>query len=171
MKVVMILVSVLCLVCIMMKPSKKACECKTNQKKSTLMGLYEGEGYCGKHMNNNTLNVGKKNGFTNKLHHGEFAGGTDPAPSAVHSQGSHLSCSQKELKPVVPLPKIDQNFLTSGRAIGVDTVSSSLKNPNLQLRPDIPIPKSEFMFNNSSIQEVQNDLVAENYYGAGSKRF
>ena len=33
----------------------------------------------------------------------------------------------------------DQNFLTAGYHIGIDTVGSSLKNPNLQLRSEPPV--------------------------------
>jgi len=33
----------------------------------------------------------------------------------------------------------DQNFLTAGYHIGIDTVGSSMKNPNLQLRSEPPI--------------------------------
>jgi hypothetical protein len=36
----------------------------------------------------------------------------------------------------------DQNFLTAGFHVGVDTVQSSLRNANLQLRSEPPIPKS-----------------------------
>ncbi len=37
----------------------------------------------------------------------------------------------------------DQNFLTAGFHVGVDTVQSSLRNANLQLRSEPPIPKSQ----------------------------
>jgi hypothetical protein len=37
----------------------------------------------------------------------------------------------------------DQNFLTAGFNIGVDTVQSSLRNANLQLRSEPPIPKGD----------------------------
>ncbi len=37
----------------------------------------------------------------------------------------------------------DQNFLTAGFNIGVDTVQSSLRNANMQLRSEPPIPKSD----------------------------
>lgn len=37
----------------------------------------------------------------------------------------------------------DQNFLTAGFNIGVDTVQSSLRNANLQLRSEPPIPKND----------------------------
>lgn len=37
----------------------------------------------------------------------------------------------------------DQNFLTAGFHIGVDTVQSSLRNANLQLRSEPPIPKTQ----------------------------
>jgi hypothetical protein len=34
----------------------------------------------------------------------------------------------------------DQNFLTAGHHVGIDTVGSSMKNPNLQLRSEPPNP-------------------------------
>ena len=37
----------------------------------------------------------------------------------------------------------DRNFLESGHHFGIDTVSDTLKNPNLQLRSDPIIPKME----------------------------
>ena len=37
----------------------------------------------------------------------------------------------------------DRNFLESGHHFGIDTVSSSLRNPNLQLRSDPIIPQIE----------------------------
>ena len=37
----------------------------------------------------------------------------------------------------------DQNFLTAGFHVGVDTVQSSLRNANLQLRSEPPIPKTQ----------------------------
>ena len=86
----------------------------------------------------------------------------NPAPKAPQPVGT---CNvTKELKSVVPLPDLSQNFLNAGRHIGVDTVSSTRKNPNLQLRPDIYIEKKEFMFNNSSIEPVKDDLGAVNFY-------
>ena len=37
----------------------------------------------------------------------------------------------------------DKNFLIAGFNIGINTVSSSLKNPNLQLRSDPYIPRQD----------------------------
>jgi hypothetical protein len=36
----------------------------------------------------------------------------------------------------------DQNFLTAGYHVGIDTVGSSMKNPNLQLRSEPPAPRT-----------------------------
>ena len=47
----------------------------------------------------------------------------------------------------------DQNFLTAGYMFGINTVGSSLKNPNLQLRSEPVIPKvSVGPFLNSSYE-------------------
>jgi hypothetical protein len=46
-----------------------------------------------------------------------------------------------------------QNFLTAGHHIAKDTIGSSRKNANLQLRPDIPNPRIEGLpWNNSTIE-------------------
>ena len=42
------------------------------------------------------------------------------------------------------------NFLTAGYSIGVNTVAGSMKNPNLQLRPDPRIEKKNWPIMNSS---------------------
>jgi hypothetical protein len=36
-----------------------------------------------------------------------------------------------------------KNFLPAGHNVGIDTVSSSMRNPNLQLRSDPPIPQNQ----------------------------
>lgn len=48
----------------------------------------------------------------------------------------------------------NQNYLQAGALIGVDTVGQSLRNANLQLRSDPPIPKIEGLspWNNSTIE-------------------
>lgn len=46
----------------------------------------------------------------------------------------------------------DQNFLTAGFQIGVNTVGSSLRNANLQLRSEPPIKKSDWPIMNSTIE-------------------
>lgn len=45
----------------------------------------------------------------------------------------------------------NQNFLTSGWAIGINTVSGSLRNANLQLRSEPPNPRSNWPIMNSTI--------------------
>jgi hypothetical protein len=46
----------------------------------------------------------------------------------------------------------DRNFLTAGFNVGVDTVGSSLRNANQQLRSDPVIPKATFPWQNSTIE-------------------
>lgn len=47
----------------------------------------------------------------------------------------------------------DQNFLTAGFHVGVNTVGQSLRNPNLQLRSDPPNPKMKVSpWNQSTIE-------------------
>jgi hypothetical protein len=45
----------------------------------------------------------------------------------------------------------DQNFLTAGYHVGINTVGSSMKNANLQLRSDPVIQKGSWPIQNSSI--------------------
>lgn len=46
----------------------------------------------------------------------------------------------------------DQNFLTAGIHYGINTIGSSMKNPNLQLRSEPPCPQIPVsIFNNSTI--------------------
>lgn len=46
----------------------------------------------------------------------------------------------------------DQNFLTAGFHQGIDTVGSSLRNANLQLRSEPPVKKGEWPILNSTIE-------------------
>jgi hypothetical protein len=46
----------------------------------------------------------------------------------------------------------NQNFLTAGWAVGINTVSGSLRNANLQLRSEPPNPRSAWPIMNSTIQ-------------------
>ena len=51
----------------------------------------------------------------------------------------------------------DQNFLTAGYHIGIDTVGSSMKNPNLQLRSEPPIemkPVSPWLQSTTTYSDV-----------------
>jgi hypothetical protein len=51
----------------------------------------------------------------------------------------------------------DQNFLTAGTHIGINTVGSSMKNPNLQLRSEPPnpqIPVSPWMISTITYSDV-----------------
>jgi hypothetical protein len=45
-----------------------------------------------------------------------------------------------------------QNFLTAGFHIGVDTIGSSLRNANLQIRSEPPNPKGSWPIMNSTIE-------------------
>lgn len=46
----------------------------------------------------------------------------------------------------------NQNFLTAGWSVGINTVSGSLRNANLQLRSEPPNPRGAWPINNSTIQ-------------------
>lgn len=46
----------------------------------------------------------------------------------------------------------NQNYLTSGWAVGINTISGSLRNANLQLRSETPNPRGAWPINNSTIQ-------------------
>jgi type II secretory pathway pseudopilin PulG len=46
----------------------------------------------------------------------------------------------------------NQNFLTSGWAIGINTVSGTLRNANLQLRSEPPNPRGAWPIMNSTIE-------------------
>jgi hypothetical protein len=46
----------------------------------------------------------------------------------------------------------NQNFLTAGWAVGINTVSGSLRNANLQLRSEPPNPKGSWPIMNSTIE-------------------
>ena len=56
-----------------------------------------------------------------------------------------------------------KNFLVAGYNIGINTVASSLKNANLQFRSDPFIPRSDVLWNNSTIMasDVTNRKVLE----------
>lgn len=61
----------------------------------------------------------------------------------------------------------DKNFLVAGYNIGINTVSSSLKNPNLQLRSDPYIPREETgPWNQSTI--LSSDLTNRKTLEIGS---
>lgn len=46
----------------------------------------------------------------------------------------------------------NQNFLTAGWAVGINTVSGTLRNANLQLRSEPPNPRSAWPIMNSTIE-------------------
>lgn len=46
----------------------------------------------------------------------------------------------------------NQNFLTAGWSIGINTISGTLRNANLQLRSEPPNPRGAWPINNSTIQ-------------------
>lgn len=46
----------------------------------------------------------------------------------------------------------NQNFLTAGWAVGINTISGSLRNANLQLRSEPPNPRGAWPIMNSTIQ-------------------
>ncbi len=50
----------------------------------------------------------------------------------------------------------DQNFLTAGMHIGVNTVGQTLRNPNLQLRSDPPNPRAQVSPWNQTTIEYDN---------------
>tara|TARA_Y100000389_G_scaffold94672_1_gene91326 strand:- start:3320 stop:3850 length:531 start_codon:yes stop_codon:yes gene_type:complete len=82
---------------------------------------------------------------------GESAG-RHPFQSCVDQQGSWLSSNllpkteqadDQDWSVYAPGKIEDKNFLTAGYHLGVDTVSNSLRNANLQLRSEPIIPKVE----------------------------
>lgn len=60
----------------------------------------------------------------------------------------------------------DKNFLIAGFNIGINTVGSSLKNANLQLRSDPYIPRKSTLWNDSSI--MSSDLTNRKTLEIGS---
>lgn len=60
----------------------------------------------------------------------------------------------------------DKNFLIAGFNIGINTVGSSLKNANLQLRSDPYIPRKSTLWNDSSI--MSSDLTNRQTLEIGS---
>jgi hypothetical protein len=54
----------------------------------------------------------------------------------------------------------NQNFLTAGWAVGINTVSGSLRNANLQLRSEPPNPKTSWPIMNSTIEP---DVLRKNF--------
>ena len=60
----------------------------------------------------------------------------------------------------------DKNFLIAGFNIGINTVGSSLKNANLQLRSDPYIPRKSTLWNDSSI--MSSDLTNRQVLEIGS---
>lgn len=63
------------------------------------------------------------------------------APELLPREDPYNMWSQ--VNPETPGHLADKNFLESGHHFGINTVGSSLRNPNLQLRADPPIPQIE----------------------------
>jgi hypothetical protein len=64
------------------------------------------------------------------------------ATNRLPNQGPGSSSNPGNWKDFAPKNALDQNFMDAAMQIGVDTVSSSLKNPSYDLRNNVPIPKS-----------------------------
>lgn len=64
------------------------------------------------------------------------------ATNRLPNQGPGSSSNPGNWKDFAPKNALDQNFMDATMMIGVDTVSSSLKNPSYDLRNNVPIPKS-----------------------------
>lgn len=125
---------------------------------------------------------------TKKENMEELSAGQDKAPSITVKQYDGIQSGSDELSPVSQqtgapkeirpedlLPQSDasgfdasfpsgsgdianKNFLVAGHNIGINSVSSSLKNANLQLRSDPYIPRSDVgPWNNSTI--MASDLT------------
>ena len=58
----------------------------------------------------------------------------------------------------------NQNFLTAGWAVGINTVSGSLRNANLQIRSEPPNPKGSWPIMNSTIEP---DVLRKNFEVGG----
>lgn len=66
----------------------------------------------------------------------------DISPEDLLPKSSDASAFEEQF-PVGAGDLSSKNFLTAGYNIGINTVSSSLRNANLQLRSDVPIPVRE----------------------------
>lgn len=66
-----------------------------------------------------------------------------------------------KMNPSNPGSLLDKNFLDAGYMIGVNTQGSSLRNPNLSLRPDPPIPRAPVAWT-GGISTIEPDLLRRN---------
>jgi len=93
---------------------------------------------------------GMVSGISGGMPGGPGAAGSDGSPTPACFPRDRLSAADllpkdaansrwAQQNPAVGGDVRDQNFLTAGYHIGIDTVGSSLKNPNLQLRSEPPI--------------------------------
>lgn len=66
-----------------------------------------------------------------------------------------------KMNPANPGSLTDKNFLEAGYMIGINTQGSSLKNPNLSLRADPPIPRAPVAWT-GGISTIEPDLLRKN---------
>jgi hypothetical protein len=86
------------------------------------------------------------------------------ATNRLPNQGPGSSSNPGNWKDFAPKNALDQNFMDAAQQIGVDTVSSSLKNPSYDLRNNIPIPKSYTVSPWMQSAGVDPDLTRNNLF-------
>lgn len=83
---------------------------------------------------------------------------TDLLPSDNNSEWASINPASNDLQGI--------NLLTAGQLIGINTVGNSLRNPNLQTRPEPVIPKVDMgPWNQSTMEPDPYQRSLEEYYG------
>jgi uncharacterized protein YjbI with pentapeptide repeats len=101
-------------------------------------------GVVGASPDTNFLNVGGMNSNKPSTCNQQTTDPSDLLPKDVNSEWSNINPANADLKNI--------NLLSAGQLIGINTVGSSLRNPNLQERSEPVIPKTNIgPWNNSTI--------------------
>jgi hypothetical protein len=80
---------------------------------------------------------------------------SDLLPKDINSDWSNINPANADLKNI--------NLLSAGQLIGINTIGSSLRNSNLQERPEPVIPKTNIgPWNNSTIESDNHRRPLEN---------
>ena len=121
-------------------------------------------------MGDGAVNLGQV-GESKQILGGE-GGGAAPlqAPSAINNANDLLpKGGGGGTNGVVMDNPLASNFLQYGKDIGINTVNSSLRNPNLQLRPEprIPPAKMDCPFNQSTIGPNDSVNMEQGFQQAG----
>jgi hypothetical protein len=125
-----------------------------NNKKTTRDNMYSAisdsslnsqpHGVVGASPDTNFLNVGGMNSNKPSTCNQQTTDPSDLLPKDVNSEWSNINPANADLKNI--------NLLSAGQLIGINTVGSSLRNPNLQERSEPVIPKTNIgPWNNSTI--------------------